>query len=289
MPSDFIRVGVLGATSHVSKPLLSILNSNGYGVFSFSRSELKLSDKNIWIDIDSLSSESVKVKCSSPQLISYWISLLPLWVLIKYLPLIDKYQPKRIVALSTTSLFTKTKSGDPGEQRLVKNVAAAEEQLKRWAEERGIEWVIIRPTLIYGYGQDKNISSIKRIIKYFGFFPVFGQANGLRQPVHAEDVATACFSALFSLNVKNRSYNIAGADVLTYREMVCRIFTAMGRTPRLLTVPLFFFKAAVVCLRMLPRYRYLSLAMVERMNINMIFEYNEAKQDFNYKPRSFDP
>ncbi len=61
---------------------------------------------------------------------------------------------------------------------------------------QGVEWVILRPTLIYGHGRDKNITEIARFIRRFGFFPLLGKANGLRQPIHVEDVAEACFAAL---------------------------------------------------------------------------------------------
>ena len=101
-------------------------------------------------------------------------------------------------------------------------------------EGSGVDWVILRPTLIYGLGQDKNISEIVRLIRRFGFFPLVGQAKGLRQPVHAEDVATACLSALEKTDVVNRAYNLSGGETLSYREMINRVFTALGRRPRLI-------------------------------------------------------
>jgi len=77
-------------------------------------------------------------------------------------------------------------------QRLMR----AEAQLEQWAVERQIEWVILRPTLIYGYGRDMNISEIARFIQRFGFFPLIGGGAGLRQPVHSDDVIQACLSAM---------------------------------------------------------------------------------------------
>jgi nucleoside-diphosphate-sugar epimerase len=147
--------------------------------------------------------------------------------------------------------------------------------------------VILRPTLIYGTGRDKNINEIARFVRWFGFFPVLGEAMGLRQPIHAEDVAGACVSALQAPGAANRAYNISGGETLSYREMVIRVFDALGRRPRVLTVPLWAFRLAVSLLRFLPRYRHWSAAMAERMNRDLVFDHAEVALDLGFKPRVF--
>lgn len=159
--------------------------------------------------------------------------------------------------------------------------------MQSWAECHGVEWLILHPTLIYGMGKDKNIAEIARFIRRFGFFPVFGKAQGLRQPVHAADVATACVAALLNSKAANRAYNISGAETLPYREMVGRIFAAMGRPARLLPVPMWAFRLAVAGLRVLPRYRTWNSAMAQRMNRDMAFDHADATRDFGYAPRPF--
>ena len=79
-----------------------------------------------------------------------------------------------------------------------------EDALRKWAELNRVQWVILRPTLIYGYGQDKNVSEIARFVRRFGFFPLIGKAQGLRQPVHADDVAEACKAALLNADIVDR-------------------------------------------------------------------------------------
>ena len=94
---------------------------------------------------------------------------------------------------------------------------------------------------------------------------------GLRQPVHAEDVAAACAAALASPVAANSSYNLSGGETLSYRNMVERVFLALNFRVRLFTVPLGVFRLVLVCLRLLPRYRHWSTAMAERMNTNLVF------------------
>ena len=201
--------------------------------------------------------------------------------------MLEVYGARRVVALSSTSRFTKDDSSDPEERAIALRLADAEARVQAWAASHGVEWIILRPTLIYGLGRDKNIAEIARFVRRFGFFPLFGRAKGLRQPVHADDVAKACLAALRAPCVANQAYNISGNETLTYREMVSRIFAALGRRPRLLTVPLSVFRVAIGCLRWLPRYRHWTTAMAERMDRDLIFEHVDAKQDLGFSPRSF--
>jgi len=208
-------------------------------------------------------------------------------VLPGHFALLEAHGVKRVVVLSSTSRFTKNDSSDPDEQAIALLLADAEARVQTWAERHGIEWVILRPTLIYGLGRDKNITEIARFIRRFGFFPLFGMAKGLRQPIHAADVAAACITALQAPHAANRAYNLSGGETLTYRDMVARVFSALGRQLRLLSVPLWAFRLAVAMLRSLPRYRHWSAAMAERMNRDLVFDHSEAAQDLGFAPDKF--
>jgi nucleoside-diphosphate-sugar epimerase len=278
------HVGVLGATSFVGHALLPLLTSVSCQVSAFSRQAVPQNlAANNWIQLFRFSPAPGS---KLPQSIDCWVSVAPILILHEYLPWMKSMGSKRIVAMSSTSIFTKTDSSDDSEQAFAKQLAASEQYFIQWALENGIEWIILRPTLIYGLGVDKNISEIARLIRKLNFFPLLGNANGLRQPVHVLDLAQACVSALSS-SPPNRAYNLSGAERLSYREMVERIFKALGRTPHLLTVPLPFFRMAIALVRCLPRYRKWTTAMAERMNRDMVFDHSEAKKDLGFSPRQF--
>lgn len=191
------------------------------------------------------------------------------------------------MALSTTSRFTKKASSSAAERVFVEDIIGAEEQLQKWARENDTSWTILRPTLIYGLGLDKNVGVIARFIRRFHFFPILGNASGMRQPIHARDVAAACKLALQSKHAENHAYNISGAERLNYRAMVTRIFEALDIRPRFLSIPLWMFSAGVAMVRILPPFRSWSSAMAERMNLDMAFDYSEAAKDFGFAPQAF--
>ncbi len=292
------QVGVLGATSLVGWCLLPQLTAAGYQVQAFSRQAGMRERNDIsrgdvagdhihWQQFPLLSCNSTIEGIENGVAIPYWISVSPIWVLPDYFELLEKYGVRRVIVLSSTSRFSKSNSSDLEEQSVAQRLADAEKCVQTWAENHGIEWVILRPTLIYGCGRDKNITEIAGIIYRVGFFPLLGKALGLRQPVHSEDVAGACVAVLNSSSVVNREYNISGGETLTYREMIVRVFVAMERPVRVLPVPLWVFGGVVTLLRLIPRYRLWSTAMVERMNRDLLFDHSDAVHDFNFNPRGF--
>lgn len=287
-------VGVIGATSFVGQCVLPLIAQANYKAVAFSRQpDLQSTEDMDWQLASSeggaeypstgsgLTGEGVQ------RTIPYWICLAPIRVMSDYFKLLESSGAKRVVALSSTSRFTKHYSSDASERLFVERLIDAENQLQVWAEELGIEWVILRPTLIYGLGKDKNISEISRLIKRFGFFPLLGEARGLRQPVHTQDVAMACFSALSAIAAVNKSYNISGKEILTYKQMVERVFLAMGRRARFLKLPIVFLRLVIALMSQIPRYRSWTSAMVERMNQDLIFDHQDAARDLNFSSRSF--
>src|SRR6478672_8295525 len=149
---------------------------------------------------------------------------------------------RRAISFSSTSVFTKADSTDPVDVKAVQDVRKREQVFAETCARLQIDWTLLRPTLIYGgkFG-DRTVNDIARVIRLLGFFPVFRNSAGLRQPVHAEDLATACMLVCDNPGTFNRSYNVGGGEVVAYREMVERIFAAIGRPPRFVRVPLLVF------------------------------------------------
>ena len=292
-------VGVIGATSLVGESLLSLLVESGAEVVAFSQNVRGDAIYNgngakgehiEWRklgDFQRLGCSSNNICAEQQRTIETWICLAPIWVLPEHFSMLKTFGAKRVIALSSTSRITKATSSDKDEQKLAARMADAEEELSNWAEKEQVAWTILQPTLIYGLGKDRNICELASFIHRFGFYPLCGPTRGLRQPIHLEDVANACYLVLNSDSAINRTYIISGGEVLPYREMVGRIFEAMGKRPRFFRVPLFLFRPVISVLRCFPRFNDWSVSMVERMNKDMAFEHSEAEHDFGFAPRKF--
>jgi len=194
---------------------------------------------------------------------------------------------KRVVVFSSTSVMTKIDSEITAERKALARLAEAEQEIAATCEANKVEWTILRPTLIYAEGSDTNITPLSRLIRRFGFMPLVGGAAGLRQPVHAEDLAEGAIAAAASPAAANQTYLLAGLDTISYREMIGRIFDGMKLPRRMLPIPAWLWRAAFLAAK--PLYPTANVAMGIRMMKDMTFDASPAVKDFGWKPRPFHP
>ncbi len=127
-------------------------------------------------------------------------------------------QLQRVVCFSTSSVYSKQSSANASERKLIAAIKCSEDALKQSCQARAIALVLLRPTLIYGCGLDRNVSRIARLAKQFHFFPVAGKASGLRQPVHADDLAKLALRLLETADVPTMESPVGGGSVITYKK-----------------------------------------------------------------------
>jgi nucleoside-diphosphate-sugar epimerase len=273
------HVLLAGASSQIGFFLLPRLREAGFSVTALSR-RVEAPGRGLadWRQVD-LRDPPADLSLPGDILFSAApLSLLP--GLLDHAP-----EVRRLIAFSSTSRFTKAASPDPQERAIAAELAQGEERLIAACEKRGIAWTLFRPTLIYGCGLDRNVTFIARFIRRFGFFPLAG--NGLRQPVHADDLALACLQALDCHMASGQAYNLSGGETLPYAEMVAHISREQGIPPRLLRLPLWLLAPALRTLAWLPPLRKLSPEMLTRMNQDLCFDHAAACRDFGYAPRKF--
>ena len=194
---------------------------------------------------------------------------------------------QRIVAFSSTSVMTKLDTEVAAEREILRNLAEAELRIIATCEQHRIGWTILRPTLIYKEGHDINITPLSRLIRRFRFMPLVGGGTGLRQPVHAEDLAIGAIAAAGSPAAVNKIYCLPGGETLSYREMIGRIFDGLRQPRRMISIPAALWRMAFALAH--PLFPDANVAMGLRMTKDMTFDATPAIQDFGWNPRSFHP
>jgi len=275
-----VNVVVTGASSAIGRFLLPKLLSAGHDVIAISRRPRAGNDGVIWLEADL--SEGEWPDAGSPAVL---IHLAPIWLLKGFLETALAAGLERVIAISSTSLFTKTGSVTAQERAITRLLASGEDCLRASCEQNNVPWVLFRPTLIYGAGLDKNISSIARIVESWGVFIMPGIGGGLRQPVHAEDIASACLAALQGGD--NRAFNLSGGSTIPYTAMVEQIFKVLEKPERIIHLPAWLVKGMVPAIRLLPRFRHLTQGMLQRIETDLCFDHGEAAEALDYAPRAF--
>lgn len=185
---------------------------------------------------------------------------------------------RRAVFVSTTAIFTSL----PAPGRVVRLQAEAAVQRSR------LDWTIIRPTMIYGSARDRNVSRLLRFLHRSPVFPVFGSGQAHHQPVFVDDLAAALLDALEARATLGRAYAVAGAAPCSYVELVRTAAAAVGRSVRLVYLPL---RPAVAAARLASRVPGVRAPVtpeqVLRLAEDKAFDYGDAARDFGFRPRSF--
>ncbi len=217
------------------------------------------------------------------------ISLLPLWVLADNIERFANVQA--IIATGSTSVFGKATSDDPKERATADLLRQAEDRLRLWGATHDVGVTVLRPTMIYDGSHDHNISRLARMIKRLKFMPVAYPAKGLRQPIHADDVAIAIIAAINNPAVHGRFMNISGGEILAYRDMIARIFTTLARKPYILMFPTTLLKYAfkIASTLGIMRESAFGFGMFQRMNEDLVFDSSESLKLLDLHPRRFTP
>lgn len=211
----------------------------------------------------------------------------PLWLLPRWLPTWAGRGVRRIVALGSTSRWTRTESTNPREREVASLLAEAEEAVGGLCDTHHMDWTVLRPTLIYDGEGDRSVAVIARVVRWLGAFPVAGRGAGLRQPVHATEVANACLDVLQTPRTFGRIYDTPGGETMTFAEMVLRIAEGVDREVRLLHLPVPLVRTALSAARWFPGLRHLTPEMADRMDQDLVFDASEARHDFGYSPGRF--
>ena len=273
---------VLGASGVVGGHILRQLQRTELMPFALSRTERPSQDNVRWFQGDLSDPATLNVPPASVIYCTAHAALLH-----NALPRLVTNDLQRIVLFTSTSTITKINSDIASERESLRKLLDGEKQTIAACENYGIDWTVLRPTLIYDEWRDVNVSRLAGMIARFGFIPLSGRGLGLRQPVHAEDLAIGALQAASSEAARNRGYELPGGDTITFREMVGRIFDGMNRPRRIVSVPPPVWRSAFSLVRfLLPNA---NVAMGERMAKDMTFDSQRATADFGWHPRGFKP
>ncbi len=272
---------ITGASSLVGGFLLARLAATGCDAAALSRRPPQ--DDRRWIEAD-LAWPDLEAALPFARTV---FALSPIWTLPQALEALKARGMTRLVAFSSTSRFTKANSPDAGERETARKLAEGEALTIAFCEANAVAWTILRPTMIYAEGQDGNVSRLASLIGKLGFLPLSGLGAGLRQPVHADDLAAAAIAAAHSAAARDRAYDLSGAETLTYRVMAERVFEGLGRRPAIVSLPPTLWALGLKLAA--PFLPGATAAMGARMDSDLTFDNSDAVRDFGWAPRAFRP
>lgn len=197
--------------------------------------------------------------------------------------------PARVVALGSTSVHGKRDSPDAAERALAVSLRTAELRLAAVADARGIALTVLRPTLVYGSGRDRNLSRLVAAARRWRVLPLPAGARGMRQPVHVDDVAAAVLTCLREPRPRPGFFDLPGGETLAFDQMAARAVAAGAPGATLVRVPGWAFRLGVRCLRWLGVARGLGEGFLDRLGQDLVYDGGPARAALGHAPRGFRP
>jgi len=124
--------------------------------------------------------------------------------------------------------------------------------MERTVVDSGLEYVIFRPSLIFGPGGGA-ITDFARLVRYLPITPIVGSGTQRIQPIDIADVAAFVAGAIDLPEAANRTFDLGGPEILTWNEFWPRLQKAMGKQRRMLHVPTSLLRPQAALFERLPK------------------------------------
>lgn len=193
-----------------------------------------------------------------------------------------KHNVKRAIFVHTTGIYSKYKSASKD----YKEIEYTIDKIIRESSST-INLIYLRPTMIYGYLNDRNMIKFIKMVDRLWVFPVINHGVSLLQPVNGRDLGKAYYQVLTNPNITKGDYILSGERPITMLEMFNLISEYLNKKTVFISVPLWLGVFLARCLKAITFGRIDYVEKVQRMGEDRSFSHSAAEKDFGYCPMPF--
>ncbi|MGH8249048.1 MAG: NAD-dependent epimerase/dehydratase family protein [Gammaproteobacteria bacterium] len=150
----------------------------------------------------------------------------------------------------------------------------AEQVLAQASAQTGMEFIILRPPLVYGPGVGANFLRLMRIID-LGWPLPFAQIKNQRSFIYVKNLANAVLTCLRSKSAAGRTYLVKDVDV-SMPDLILAVGQALGRRVRLFGVP--------PMLLQLGAYLLLRPRLIQRLLDSLVIDDTLIRRELSWSP-----
>lgn len=188
---------------------------------------------------------------------------------------------RRLITVHTTGIYSKYK--EAGEE--YRNI---DDFVYMMCKSKNIILSILRPTMIYGTINDKNISSFIKMVDKLPVMPVVNNAQYELQPVHFEDLGRAYYDVLVNESITGgHDYILSGGEEIMLKDMLIEMGAYLSKRMRFVNIPFPIAYGLAWMAFVLSVGKLDFREKVQRLCEPRVYPHEEATRDFGYNPRTF--
>jgi nucleoside-diphosphate-sugar epimerase len=151
----------------------------------------------------------------------------------------------------------------------------------------GLQWLILRPSEVYGLREDDTINRLIQWVKKYPFVPVIGKGQARLSPVYIEDVVSAMECSILDKELESETILLAGPEELTFNELVDRIAKYFGVRRFKLHLPSRLVKFGAMVLTSLG-VKLVVPDQIPRLLCSKDMSFSKSSELISYSPRKLE-
>ncbi len=159
----------------------------------------------------------------------------------------------------------------------------AKERAERAITTSGMEYVILRPSWIYG-PDDRSMNKFVAFVKWLPVVPVIGSGKEKIHPVSVFDVAKVVARSVDMQAAKNQVFDLGSRDAITMDDILRTIMRILGKSKPLLHQPAWLVKIPAAVIQYVPNAP-LSPGAVDFITMEANVDPSRAEQVFGVRMR----
>lgn len=153
--------------------------------------------------------------------------------------------------------------------------------------ESGVQNVVLRPTLMFGWFDRKHLGWLSRFIQKVPVFPIPGDGRYMRQPMYVGDFCSIIISCMES-RISGKIFNISGLEKVDYIDIIRSIKRATRSRAVLLKIPYTLFYVLLKIWSLFDSDPPFTAAQLAALVARDEFEIIDWPGIFNVTPTPFD-
>jgi len=195
---------------------------------------------------------------------------------------IDSSCVRWLILVHTTGIYSKYKAAGA-------NYREIEGRIEELLSGTGIALTILRPTMIYGTLDDRNVSVFMKLVYKFRYVPVVNNAYYELQPVWYKDLGVAYYDViLHERTTRNKNYDLSGGKPIMLIDMLKIMGRKLGVKNRFVNIPFGVAYSGAWLLYLLTIGKLDVREKVQRLVEPRVYSYEDAAKDFGYHPVDFE-